>query len=154
MIGRIAAGAERAGRKLADLDLQVGAAFEVDDDVARLIDKYRPRAAFTLGAMGSAKTNFYNAAYRRAGWSDVAEQVQSLWVGGDKEAATRAVPDEFVLACYFIGTEAMVADRVRAHARAGITTLRIEPTGPTLADRIANLEQSIDVIRSATRPGV
>ena len=154
VIGRIAAGAERAGRKLADLDLQVGAAFEVDDDVARLIDKYRPRAAFTLGAMGSAKTNFYNAAYRRAGWSDVAEEVQSLWVGGDKEAATRAVPDEFVLACYFIGTEAMVADRVRAHARAGITTLRIEPPGPTLADRVANLEESIDVIRSAVRPEV
>lgn len=143
-------GAERAGRSLADIDLQVGGALEVGDDVDRLIDKHRPGLAFTLGAMGSAKTNFYNAAYRRAGWADVAEEVQRLWVSGDKEAAVRAVPDEFVLATTLVGTDAMVRDRIRAYATAGITTLRIGMQGQTTADRIANLERTVDVIRGAT----
>ena len=32
--------------------------------------------AFTLGAMGSPKTNFYNDAYCRAGFEDAAKEVQ------------------------------------------------------------------------------
>ena len=77
MLDHIRAGAVRAGRSLADIDLQVGGALEVGDDVERIIDHHRPQLAFTLGAMGSAKTKFYNAAYRRSGWADVAELVRS-----------------------------------------------------------------------------
>jgi F420-dependent oxidoreductase-like protein len=144
-------GAERAGRTLADLDLQVGGAIEVGDDVERIVDRHRPGMAFTLGAMGSARTNFYNAAYRRAGWTDVAEEVQRLWVSGDKEAAVRAVPDELVLAANLIGTRAMVAERIRAYAAAGITTLRIGMSGRNRDERIASLEATVDLVRDATR---
>lgn len=129
VIGHLRAGAERSGQTLADLDLQINATVEVGDDVDALIAKYRPMAAFTLGAMGSAKTNFYNAAYSRAGWADMAEKVQSLWVAGDKPAAIAAVADEFVLSALFIGIEVMVADRIRATAAVGINTLRISPVG-------------------------
>ena len=41
------------------------------DDVDALIDSMRPGIAFTLGAMGSAETNFYNDAFRRAGFEVV-----------------------------------------------------------------------------------
>ncbi len=150
VLGHLRTGAAKAGRSLADLDLQVGGAMEIGDDVERLIDRYRPQMAFTLGAMGSAKTNFYNAAYRRAGWADVAEEVQRLWVSGDKEAAVRAVPDEFVLATTLVGTDAMVRDRIRAYASAGITTLRIGIHGQAVGERIANLERTVAVIREAT----
>lgn len=148
VLPHLRAGAEKAGRSFEDLDLQINATIEIDDDVDRLINKYRPGAAFTLGAMGSAKTNFYNAAFSRAGWSDVAEKVQSLWVSGDKPSAIAAVPDEFVLAATMIGTEQMVKDRIRASASAGITTLRLSPTGKTLAEMIANLEASYALISS------
>ena len=144
------AGAERAGRTLDAIDLQINASVEVGDDVEAMIDKYRPGAAFTLGAMGSAKTNFYNAAYTRAGWGDMAQKVQSLWVSGDKPGATDAVADEFVLAANFIGTERMVAQRIRATAAAGITTLRIAPVGRGAAAQIENLERTVATIRSAT----
>jgi F420-dependent oxidoreductase-like protein len=150
VLDHIRAGAARAGRSLADIDLQVGGALEVGEDVEQMIERYRPRLAFTLGAMGSARTNFYNAAYRRAGWADVAQHVQELWVGGDKEAATRAVPDEMVLAANLIGTGAMVRERIRAYAAAGITTLRVEAVGRGLGDRIANLEATVALIREAT----
>lgn len=149
-IGHIAAGAAKAGRSLADIDIQVSATIDVNDDVDAVIDRYRPSLAFTLGAMGSAKTNFYNAAYSRAGWADVAAEVQRLWVSGDKEAATKAVPAEFVLASNPVGTRAMVVERLKAYAAAGVNSLRLSPSGKTTAEQIANLEQAIDVIREAS----
>ncbi len=143
------AGAERAGRTLADLDLQVGGAFDIDDDVDAAIERHRPRLAFTLGAMGSADTNFYNDAYSRAGWADAAAEVQTLWVAGRKDAAIAAVPDEFVLAANLIGDAGMVRRRVEAHADAGITTMRIGVSGSTLDQQIDHLERAVDLIRSA-----
>jgi F420-dependent oxidoreductase-like protein len=150
VIPHIQAGAERAGRTLADIDLQINATVEIGDDVEALINKYRPMAAFILGAMGSAKTNFYNAAYSRAGWGDMAEKVQSLWVSGDKPSAIAAVADEFVLAAMFVGTESMVAKRIADTAAAGINTLRLAPVGKTAADQIENLERTVATIRSVS----
>lgn len=149
IVDHIAAGAARAGRSIADIDLQVGGVLHIGDNVERMVDGLRPQMAFTLGAMGSAKTNFYNAAYRRAGWTDVAEKVQALWVAGDREAATRAVPDELVLATSLVGTRPMVSERIRAYRDAGITTLRVGVEGRSRDERIANLEESVEVVRSA-----
>ncbi len=139
-------GAERSGRTLDDLDLQINATIEVGDDVDALLDKYRPYAAFTLGAMGSASTNFYNSAYSRAGWGDMCKKVQSLWVSGDKAAATQAVDDEFLLSIYMIGTETMVTERIAKAKAAGINTLRIAPVGRSSADMIENLERLVPLV--------
>ncbi|MCB0977480.1 MAG: LLM class flavin-dependent oxidoreductase [Acidimicrobiales bacterium] len=148
VIPHIRAGAERAGRSLSDLDLQINATIEIDDDVDAVVARYKPMAAFTLGAMGSPKTNFYNAAYTRAGWGDMAADVQARWVSGDKEGAAAAVPDEFVLQAFMIGDEPMVRDRIRAMAAAGITTLRVAPTGGGRDAAIAGLERIVDLIAS------
>ena len=71
-------GLAKSGRTLADIDVQVGGSLEIDDDVERLIEARRPAMAFTLGGMGSAKTNFYNDAFKRAGYAEAAEEVQAL----------------------------------------------------------------------------
>ena len=63
-------GAERAGRSLAEIDIQVGGTVAFGDDLSALIAARKPGMAFTLGAMGSAQTNFYNDAFRRGGWED------------------------------------------------------------------------------------
>src|SRR5882724_10135085 len=126
------AGAKRAGRPLADLDLQAGGAVAFGDDVERLIAARKPGLAFTLGAMGSRQHNFYNDAYRRAGYADTAVDVQRLWIEGRRDDAAARVPDELVLKTNLLGTEEMVRDRVRAYRAAGVTTLRVEPDGATL----------------------
>lgn len=141
-------GAERSGRTLKDLDLQINATIEVSDDVDALLEKYRPYAAFTLGAMGSASTNFYNSAYSRAGWADMCTRVQELWVSGDKAAAVQAIDDDFLLSIYMIGNESMVRSRMQAVKSAGINTLRIAPVGRTSEEMIDNLEQIVPLIVS------
>ena len=69
-------GAKESGRNLADIDIQVGGSFELGEDVERMVEERKPAMAFTLGAMGSAKTNFLGteemirerlAAFRKAG---------------------------------------------------------------------------------------
>ena len=150
LLDPIRRGAERAGRTIADVEIQVNAQLAVSDDVDSLITRAKGGMAFTLGGMGSATTNFYNAAYSRAGFADAAQEVQRLWVAGDKAAAVAAVPDELVLSAYLIGTEQMVRDRIRAYAAAGVDTLRLAPTGRTVAEQVAHLEMALDLIRSAT----
>ena len=139
-------GAQRAGRTLANLDIQAGGYFEISDDVEGLINKLRPGMAFTLGAMGSAKTNFYNDAYCRAGYEEVAKEVQSLWVSGNREEAIRQVPDDLITMSNFIGTQSMVEERLNAFKEAGVNTLRISTGGSTWKERTSALEEAMDSI--------
>lgn len=146
MLEPIRRGAARANRSLSDIEIHVGGNLEISEDVEGLLDKYRQGMAFTLGAMGSAKTNFYNAAYARAGFEEAAKEVQALWVSGKKREAVAAVPDEMLLAANMIGTEEMVRARLRAFRDAGVDVLRLSAPGRSTKDRIAHLEQSLDLI--------
>jgi F420-dependent oxidoreductase-like protein len=144
----IATGAARAGRTIADIDLQVAAgAVAFSDDVESLIALRKPGLAFTLGAMGSRQHNFYNDVYQRAGYAEVALEVQDLWFKKQREAAAARVPDELVLKTNLIGTEDMVRERLRVHRYAGVNTLQVNPDGKTLDERLATLARLVELVR-------
>jgi hypothetical protein len=103
--------------------------------------------AFTLGAMGSPTTNFYNDAYKRGGWDAAGREVQALWVAGKREEAAAKVPDEMVIQANLLGDEATVRERIRAYRDAGVSTLRVAPAGRTLAERLETLGRTMDVVR-------
>ena len=147
VIPHIEAGAKRAGRSLIDIDLQAGGAVAFGDDLDRLIAPRRSGMAFTLGAMGSRQHNFYNAAWQRQGFLEAAKTVQSLWLEGKREDAAMMVPDEMVIGANLLGTEAMVLERVRTYQRAGITTLRAQPEGKTLTERLETLGRLMDLVK-------
>ena len=151
----LAAGARRAGRSLADLDLCQGAevafADKGEEDLAAMVAARKPGLAFTLGGMGTATANFYNDAYARQGFADVAAAVQALWLDGRRDEAAVLVPDEMVLATTLIGTEDMVRDRLAAWIGAGITTIRLYPAGDSLEERLVTLGRAIDLLRGLQR---
>lgn len=140
-------GAANAGRSLHDLDIQAGGYFEVSDNVEKLIEERRPALAFTLGAMGSAKTNFYNDAFCRAGYEDDAKAVQSLWVSGKRDEAIKRVPEKLVLMANLIGTEEMVKERLAAFRDSGVNTLRLATGGESWSERTAAMEAAMDLIK-------
>jgi len=142
------AGAVRAGRSLAQLDLQAGGVVAFSDDVERLIPPRKPGLAFSLGAMGSRQHNFYNDAFKRAGYEEVAVEVQRLWLDNRRDEALARVPDDLVLKTNLLGTEAMVRKRLEAYREAGITTLRVEPAGETLDARLATLGRVLELVRA------
>ena len=149
----IRTGAQRAGRSLAEIDLQAGGGVQFTDDVDGAIEGRKRGIAFSLGAMGSRRHNFYNAAYRRQGYADEAAAIQRLWLDGRRDEARALVPDEMVRLTSMIGDEQMVRDRVRAYRDAGITTLRVDPHGATLADRLETLGRTVDIVNAVSAEG-
>ena len=141
-------GLSKSGRNMSDLDIQVGGSFEISDDVEKMVAARRPAMAFTLGGMGSAKTNFYNDAFKRAGYEEAAVKVQSLWVDGKKEEAIREVPEEMILKTNLIGTADMVRERLRAYRDAGVTTMRLSTGGSNWKERTDSLAEAVDLVKS------
>ena len=140
-------GAARAGRSLADLDIQAGGRLRITDEVDETVAKLKPAMAFQLGGMGSATRNFYNDVFRRAGWDTEAREVQRLWIERRRSEAAAAVPDDFILKSSLIGPSDAVRERIRLCREAGVTTLRLSPIGDTLADRLDQLGQTLDLVR-------
>ena len=146
----LAKGAARSGRMLADLDLCQGAevAFARDEaELHEMLQRRKAGLAFSLGGMGSARTNFYNAAYARQGFADVAAESQALWLAGRRDAAASVIPDSMVMATTLLGTESQVADRLRVWEDTGITQVRLYPAGETLDERLDTLGRALDLVR-------
>ena len=145
------AGLARAGRTRAELDICQGAEINLVDGagLAQVVASRKKELAFSLGGMGSGRTNFYNDAYSRQGWAEVAARVRERWQSGDRDGAASLVTDEMVLATTLIGTEDMVRARLEAWREAGVDTVRLYPAGDTLAARLDNLGHGIDLARAA-----
>jgi F420-dependent oxidoreductase-like protein len=140
-------GAARAGRDFAAIDRQAGGVVQFGDDLETLIPPRKPGLAFTLGAMGSRQHNFYNQAFQRAGYRDLAREVQRIYLEGRRDEAASLVPDEMIIQTNLLGTEAMVKDRIRAYRDSGITTLRVDPAGATLKERLDTLGRVVELAK-------
>ena len=142
------AGAKAAGRAFSDIDIQVGGVVAFGDDLDALVTPLKPGMAFTLGAMGSPTTNFYNDAYKRGGWDEASREVQKLWVAGKREEAAARVPSEMIVQANLLGDEKTVKQRLRTFRDAGVTTLRVAPAGRDLNERLATLGRTMDLVRA------
>jgi F420-dependent oxidoreductase-like protein len=143
---RIAEGARTAGRSLDDIDLTVAMGCEFTDDVREAGRRHASGYAFTFGAMGSAKTNFYNDAFARQGFGDDVAEVQRLWAAGDHEAARARVPIEIGLGTNLIGPPDEIRRRLRRYRDSGVDTLRVGPAGETNDECLDCLGQLLDLV--------
>jgi F420-dependent oxidoreductase-like protein len=140
-------GAADAGRSLTDMDLHASCNVSVGENVQELIDAYKPGVAFSMGAMGSEKTNFYNDAFKRAGYTDDALAIQRLWIDGKRQEAAERVPDEMVTEFGAVGTPDMVRKRFETYRDAGINALTMRmDSNLEISQRIENLEQIMDLL--------
>ncbi len=144
------AGLHAVGRTIADLDVCQGAevGFARDEqELAGMVAARKKELAFSLGGMGSESTNFYNDAYSRQGWAEVAAEVRRLWQDGRRDDAAALVTDEMVLATTLLGTEESVRERLRIWRDTGVTTVRLYPAGESLEDRLTTLGRAMDIVR-------
>ncbi len=125
----IRAGAVESGRELTEIELSVAAGLEFTDDPEAAGRRHASGYAFTIGAMGSSSTNFYNQVFARQGYTEAIEEVKTLWDGGDREAASARVPIEFGFRTNMIGDDASVTERLRLYRDCGIDTLRVNVVG-------------------------
>lgn len=145
-IDPISEGAEAAGRTLSDIELTVPVTLNFCDDPEETARRHADGYAFTIGAMGSASTNFYNQAFSRQGFGEAIEQVRRLWQQGDREAAAAAVPIELGINTNLLGSDADVSARLRRYRDAGIQTLRVNVETNDNSIRIDSLARLLDLV--------
>jgi len=143
----IRVGAEKAGRSIKDIELNVACPVSIGEDVEGMIEARRAGVAFSMGAMGSASTNFYNDAFGRAGFEDDAEAIRQLWLAGKREAAARRVPDAMVTQFGALGTAQMVLERFRLYRDVGINSLTLRLDASDTKGKVEVLEQTLDLLR-------
>ena len=144
----LAAGALEAGRPLRAVDLCVSVRVEIGENVEQMIERRKRGVAFNMGGMGSATTNFYNDAFKRAGYEEDARAIQSLWIAGKRDEAAKRVPDAMVTEFQALGTREMVLERLRKYREVGVTTLKLglDSAGPIGPKRFELLENIVDLI--------
>ncbi len=142
-------GMAEADRTQCDLDLCVSVRVELGDDLVAMIERRKPAVAFNMGGMGSADTNFYNDAFKRAGYADDALTIQQLWLAGKRDEAAKRVPDAMVTQFQALGDAATVTRRLAKYRDAGVTTLKLglDSAGPIGPKRYQLLEQIVDITR-------
>jgi F420-dependent oxidoreductase-like protein len=115
--------------------------FTADDGPAKqaVVDAMKPVVALYMGGMGAKEMNFHHQVFTRMGYGEVADEVQRLFLSGQKDEATALIPDELVTDMHIIGTEGYVKERVAEWESTGVTTLLLSCRTPEELRRVAGV---------------
>jgi alkanesulfonate monooxygenase SsuD/methylene tetrahydromethanopterin reductase-like flavin-dependent oxidoreductase (luciferase family) len=105
----------------------------VGEDAAACRAAVKPRLALYVGGMGARGRNFYNDIARRYGYEDAAARIQDLYLGGRKDEAAGAVPDDLVDEVALCGPRERIRERLAEWTEAGVGTIMV--AGDTTAVR-------------------
>ena len=120
-VAELRAGAEAAGRSLADIAISPQVSIYVTDDVAGARDRERPHIAFYIGGMGV----FYHQYMHRIGFGAEADRVRQAFQSKDRAGAAKLVTDEMVDAMTIIGNPRQCRDQMQAYFAAGCREVRL-----------------------------
>jgi len=131
----LARGAARRSPGLGPLEVVAGGLCAIGEDenenVVGLREQARPQLALYVGGMGAPGKNFYTSLMARYGYQRQAEQIQALYLAGERSAAAAAVPEELLAATTLIGPASYVRERIAAYRESGVTVLNVVPIGRT-----------------------
>ncbi|MEP9395278.1 LLM class F420-dependent oxidoreductase [Gordonia sp. VNQ95] len=137
----LADGFARPGARRTREDFEVAATVQmaITDDVASVIDRYRPSTALYVGGMGAKEKNFHAELYRRMGYGDVVDEIGRLFLAGRKAEAIAAVPDEMVRETLIAGTADEVRDQIKQWEAAGVGMLMVTARDVATIEQVAGL---------------
>ena len=93
------------------------------EEKAQVLEFMKPFVSLYMGGMGAKEANFHNQVFQRMGYADLAEEVQKLYLGGEKDRATALIPTELVDDMHIVGTAGEVKEKVAQWEETGVTTL-------------------------------
>jgi len=136
----LAAGDHKRAEGRAPLEVVAGGSLAICDEATadKIRNGGRMMTALYVGGMGAKDKNFYNNIFRKYGYEAEAEQIQDLYLSGQKDSAEAAVPADFLKSTAMVGDEGWVRDRIEAYKESGVTRLSINPVGP---DRLETIEK-------------
>ena len=128
-----------AGKKRDGFEIMPFVNAIVHDDVAKCRDIVRPFIALYVGGMGARDKNFYNDHVSRQGWPDAAKKIQDLYLGGKKNDAVAAVPDDLCDAVCLLGPKERIRDQLGAWKESSATTLILQGPNKKTLETMAEL---------------
>ncbi len=121
-------GFARPGARRTRADFEIAATCHVQvvsgaEEKAAVIDAMKPVVALYMGGMGAKDQNFHKQVFERMGHEALADEVQKLYLEGEKERAVALIPDALVDDMHIIGTASEVKERAAQWEETGVTTL-------------------------------
>jgi F420-dependent oxidoreductase-like protein len=105
----------------------------------QVVDAMKPFVSLYMGGMGAKEQNFHKQVFERMGHGDLADEVQRLYLAGEKEKATALIPDALVDDMHIIGDAGYVRERVAQWEDTGVTTLLLSLRSPDEVRQIAEV---------------
>ncbi len=117
-----------ARRTRADFEIAATCHLQIVADAAEkqaVIDSVKGIVALYMGGMGAKDANFHNQVFVRMGYEELAAEVQSLYLEGQKDKAAALIPDDLVDDMHIIGEANEVKEKVAVWEETGVTTLML-----------------------------
>ena len=111
------------GKGLHNFDVAPAVTVILGSDVEGCLQMIKPFLALYIGGMGARGKNFYNDLACRYGFEADAKKIQDLYLGGKKDEAAAAVPDQLADEVALVGPKERLRDRLAAWRESGVTTM-------------------------------
>jgi F420-dependent oxidoreductase-like protein len=121
-----------ARRKPDEFEVAATVPLIVTDDIESAADALRPMYALYFGGMGAKSANFHANVPIRMGYEADVAKIQELYLGGKKEEAAAAVPQELIEQLTLIGPADKIRHDLEAWRESSVTTLLIAGDPQTL----------------------
>jgi F420-dependent oxidoreductase-like protein len=110
----------------------------IGDDVAEALLLVKVYLAFYIGGMGAPTKNFHFDVIARMGFAVEAARVRELFLAGDREAATKAVPDDLADEISLVGPAGRIRDRLEPWIKSPVTQLLVGSRDPSALRLLAD----------------
>ncbi len=118
----------------ADFEIAATITVNVNDDVSEALLPIKQQVGFYAGGMGAKSYNLHKNHIARLGFSDAAEEIQDLFMSGERMQAIEAVPDALADEISLVGSKERILERIRDWEKSPVTSLLVST-------------QSIDTLR-------
>lgn len=132
-----------ARRTRAEFEIAANCAVVVTDDIQGALDEMKPIIAFYIGGMGAKDVNFHKDVFARMGYEHEADEIQDVFLAGERDKAVERVPTQLVADISLVGPVEKIRDDLAMWEEAGVTMLAVGVRSTDEMQRIA--EAVLDV---------
>lgn len=123
----------------AKFEILQSVAFSTEIDPVVALAPVKKMLALYVGGMGAKEDNFHKRVLERAGYAEVAQRIQDLWLSGRQREAVDAVPDELADALSVTGSIDNIRQRLAAWKASPVTVLMVG-VAETFEKTVAHME--------------
>ena len=111
--------------KSPDFEIVAAVPVIVDDDLELACAQIKKRVGFYVGGMGAKTFNVHKDHVGRMGFADAADEIQNLFLSGQRDQAFAAVPDELVDEIALVGPKERIRERLQGWKDSPVTQINV-----------------------------